>query len=125
MKHPIILILTSLLVLTACTGQAQTHPEPVTEQQKDKGMNSVAKQMTGTIVYKNLEGGFYGFISDEGDHYTLRNLAPEYKQNGLKISVKGQVLTNIMTITQFGDVFEVSAAKVVDRSGVKPTKDEM
>ena len=125
MKYLLVLTLTSFMGLTACSGQAQTHPEPVSESQKDKGMQSVTKQMTGTIVYKNLEGGFYGFISDDGSHYTLRNLAPEYKQNGLKISVKGQVLTDIMTITQFGDVFEVSTVKVVDRSGVKPTDNEM
>ena len=122
-KQSLLIIATSFLLLSACSGQA--HPLPDTQSQKEKSMENEVKQMTGTIVYKNLEGGFYAFISDDGGHYTLRNLAPEHKQNGLKIAVEGRVLTNIMTFTQFGEVFEVSDVKIVDKSGVKPTNNEM
>ncbi|AXR06117.1 hypothetical protein [Salinimonas sediminis] len=131
-----------LLFITACTGQpnAQMHndetSQSVEKQTMKKGpipkdslqqspATKAPMELTGTIVYKNLEGGFFAFISADGGHYTLRNLAAEYKKDGLKIAVTGHVRTDIMTYTQFGEVFEVTQVKVLDRSGVKPAQDEM
>lgn len=131
-----------LVFITACTGQpnAQISNEETAKSVEDDAMKKgpipkdslqqspatkASMELTGTIVYKNFEGGFFAFISADGGRYTLRNLAAEYKKNGLKIAVTGHVRSDIMTYTQFGEVFEVTKVKVLDRSGVTPAHDEM
>lgn len=41
--------------------------------------------ITGVVKYFDIEGGFYGIISDEGKNYFPINLSSEYKVDGLKI----------------------------------------
>ncbi len=43
---------------------------------------------TGTIVYLNFEGGFYGIIADNGEHYDPINLPSEFKKDGLRVRFK-------------------------------------
>lgn len=113
------------LPLSACSQQPVQANQSNSEQtSSEQSMNaSKSEQIQGQLVYKDLEGGFYGFIGDNGRNYTLRNLAPEYKQNGIRLAVTGHVRDDILTITQFGSVFEVEAVKVLDDSQVSPIND--
>lgn len=81
--------------------------------------------LTGTLVYQTQEGGFLGFITDSGDHYMLRGLDKGLRQNGMKLSVKGEVRNDIMTTRQFGKVFEVTEVVSSDDKDVKPASNEM
>ena len=121
MKYAVCMLPLMLLSLNACSQQ-QSNAEPI---EKEQTMQSKSQEISGTLIYKNLEGGFYGFDSDNGKKYTLRNLAPEFKKNGIKLQVSGRVRNDIMTFTQYGDVFDVENVNVLDESGIKPKNNEL
>lgn len=77
-------------------------------------------RITGTMVYNEFEGGFFGFIAANGKKYTLSGLDNQYKQNGLIIEVEMTKIEGAMTITQFGDLMQVHDVKVIDDSKVEP-----
>ncbi|MFX0033538.1 MAG: hypothetical protein ACFE9P_12810 [Candidatus Hermodarchaeota archaeon] len=41
---------------------------------------------TGTIVYLDLEGGFYGIIGDDDNHYDPINLPKDFEIDGLRVA---------------------------------------
>ncbi len=43
--------------------------------------------VTGSMEYISMEGGFYGFIGDDGNGYFIGLLPEEYKIDGLRIKV--------------------------------------
>lgn len=65
-------------------------------------------EITGTIVYKNLEGGFYALMGAQGGRYTLKDLPDEFKQDGIVVTVTGILLHDAMTTTQFGTLMQVT-----------------
>ncbi|WP_147291801.1 hypothetical protein [Alteromonas aestuariivivens] len=79
-----------------------------------------AETLTGTIVYKTMEGGFYAFEAENGKHYTLQGLDNSYRRNGLKVMITGMALPDVMTFTQYGTVFKITSIEVLDDSQVTP-----
>ena len=135
------LIFTSVLTLVACSEEEAN--KDVTMVDKEKQMDTKAESMPkelvaepvthaeaveenvkgevsmkGSIIYKDLEGGFYAFIAENGDRYTLHGLDETYQKNGLVVEVKGTPKPDMMTFTQFGTVLQVSSVKVLDTSKV-------
>tara|TARA_B100001063_G_C16576748_1_gene458671 strand:+ start:169 stop:621 length:453 start_codon:yes stop_codon:yes gene_type:complete len=74
--------------------------------------------LTGTIVYKEMEGGFYAFIAEGGERYTLRKLDKKFHRNGLIVKVTGMPMPDVMTITQYGTVLQVKSVEILDASRV-------
>ena len=135
------LIFTSALTLVACSEEeankdvtlvdrekqmdtkAESMPkelvaEPVTQAEAVEENVKGEVSMKGSIIYKDLEGGFYAFIAENGDRYTLHGLDETYQKNGLVVEVKGTPKPDLMTFTQFGTVLQVSSVKVLDTSKV-------
>jgi len=135
------LIFTSALTLIACSSEEENKDvtmvdkekqiqseresmpkelvaEPVTQAEavEDNAKDEVT--MKGSIIYKDLEGGFYAFIAENGDRYTLHGLDETYQKNGLIVEVKGTPKPDMMTFTQFGTVLQVTSVKVLDTSKV-------
>ena len=75
-------------------------------------------QLTGTVTYQDFEGGFYGFIAEDGKKYTLNNLAMEHRRNGLVIHITAEPIHDMATTTQFGELLNVHDIKVMDASKV-------
>ncbi|MCS7242333.1 MAG: hypothetical protein NZ706_06645, partial [Candidatus Caldatribacterium sp.] len=42
-------------------------------------------QVTGTVVYVPLEGGFFGILGDNGVQYEPVNLPEEFRVDGLRV----------------------------------------
>ena len=135
------LMFTSVLTLVACSEEeankdvtmvdkekqmdtkAESMPkelvaEPVTQAEAIEENVKDEVSMKGSIIYKDLEGGFYAFIAENGDRYTLHGLDETYQKNGLVVEVKGTPKPDMMTFTQFGTVLQVSSVKVLDTSKV-------
>ncbi len=135
------LIFTSVLALVACSEEeankdvtmvdkekqmdtkAESMPkelvaEPVTQAEAIEENVKGEVSMKGSIIYKDLEGGFYAFIAENGDRYTLHGLDETYQKNGLVVEVEGTPKPDMMTFTQFGTVLQVSSVKVLDTSKV-------
>ena len=60
----------------------------------------------GTVKHFNLEGGFYGIITDQGNHFLPENLSDEFRQDNLRVYFEG-VVTNKMTIQQWGKTIKI------------------
>lgn len=127
----------ALLSLSACSDEQEMKPTSLDEQntstlptldsETEKAMVEQKTEnadmdestvLTGMIVYKELEGGFFAFIADNGDRFTLHGLTDAFKKNGLIVEITGTAKPNMMTITQFGTVFEVKDVTVIDASKV-------
>ncbi len=52
---------------------------------------------TGTIVYNDFEGGFYGIIEDEGLKLDPINLPLEFKEDGLQVKFKAILLHKVFS----------------------------
>lgn len=59
---------------------------------------------TGRIQYNDFEGGFYGIVSDDGEHYDPKNLPDDFKEDGLLVSFKLAVLENQVSYHMWGEV---------------------
>ena len=69
----------------------------------------------GTVRYIDLEGGFWGIVSDDGKHYDPINLATEYQQEGLRVAVEA-VVSNRVGIRMWGTIVEIKAiTKIIDQ----------
>ncbi|HWP68849.1 MAG TPA: hypothetical protein VN437_06055 [Rectinemataceae bacterium] len=42
-------------------------------------------QITGTVTYIDIEGGFWGIVSDDGIRYDPTNLDGEFHRDGLRV----------------------------------------
>lgn len=119
-----IAFLSSALILAACSeAQQSTSPQANGSDPMTSNDAKTVQSLTGTIVYKNMEGGFYAFDAEDGKHYTLQGLSNEYRKNGLKVKVTGSPMPEVMTFTQYGTVFQVDSIEVLDDSQVKPADD--
>ncbi|BFT30722.1 hypothetical protein D210916BOD24_18980 [Alteromonas sp. D210916BOD_24] len=139
--HYFAAVLSCWLLLSGCSGDGETANNTETKDQsapvqaKDTthplakesenalGVVGKAKEVkhvksTGTIIYKELEGGFYAFVSNDGERYTLHGLNEAYQQNGLIVEIEGIVTPDIITFTQFGTVLQVKNIKVLDASRI-------
>ncbi len=71
-------------------------------------MNANGNGSTIAIVsYIDLEGGFYGIITDTGDHHDPINLPVEYQVDSLRISYKYKTVQNVASIRMWGTPIEI------------------
>ncbi len=61
----------------------------------------------GTIVYLDLEGGFYGIESEDGERYFPINLAVTFREDGLRVAFDMRLRTDVMTTVMWGTPVEI------------------
>ncbi len=71
----------------------------------------------GTITYVDLEGGFYGIITEGGDQYYPLNLPDEYKVDGMRVEFTATITEDTVTVQQWGTPIEIAAIKRIDENG--------
>ncbi|UUX91450.1 YgdI/YgdR family lipoprotein [Methanoplanus endosymbiosus] len=67
----------------------------------------------GTVTYVDLEGGFYGIISNDGTKYYPLNLGEDIKKDGLKVRFLADTKDDIMTVQQWGIPVEIISIKEI------------
>lgn len=111
---------------THAPKQLADHVKVVEDRDKMKEQTqSDSVIITGTVTYKDLEGGFFGLIAEDGQRYLLQSIPNKYRQHGLVVKVTGNLRKDIMTIQQFGTPLEVTEVEIIDDSMVKPINNEM
>jgi hypothetical protein len=91
---------------------------PIEAKEKLKGhkmeslKDGVSDWQRGRVQFLNLEGGFYGIITDSGNKILPMNLAKEFAQNGAVVRIKGKV-KNVMTIQQWGTPFTITEIELI------------
>lgn len=63
---------------------------------------------SGIVKYLDIEGGFWGVIGDDGEHYDLINLPEKFKKQGLRIKFCGKPI-NAASIRMWGTLVDVNS----------------
>ena len=95
---------------TVHSDEPLTMPKTVHEQQ-------VWHQ--ATVKYFNLEGGFYGLITHDGQRLLPLKLVKEFRQEGAIVKVKGQFKRDVITTKQWGIPFEIEETILIKAGRVK------
>lgn len=61
----------------------------------------------GTVAYIGLEGGFFGIIDDNGEHYDPINLPEELKVDGLKVELIAKIRYDLASYHLWGTIIEI------------------
>jgi len=62
---------------------------------------------TGTVKYLDLELGFYGIFSDDGEHYDPVNLDEEFKVDGLRVRFTAKILESQFSFHMWGKLVSI------------------
>ncbi len=65
----------------------------------------------GIVSYVDLEGGFYGIITDKGVQHSPVNLHADFRVDGLRISYKYKIIGNLASIQMWGTSVEILEAR--------------
>lgn len=98
----LIAVVLSGTLITVALLQNNTQPDD--ENQTDDANTIVGM---GTIEFIDLEGGFYGIISDDDQHYLPVDLPEEYQQDGLRISFTLEESEDAFSIFMWGILVEI------------------
>lgn len=63
--------------------------------------------LQGTVVKKDLEGGFYAIDGDDGKTYEPLNLPEAFKRNGMRIKAVVRARGDVGSIHMVGDIVEI------------------
>jgi len=77
-----------------------------TSEQADTPVGDIVK-IRGTVVHKDVEGGFFAIESDDGSVYDPINLPDRFKKHGLRVNVTAKLRNNMGSIHMVGDIIEI------------------
>jgi hypothetical protein len=112
-------LLLSIMLTLALTGCSEASNEKIQIQETPKiGESQVAGKKEQawhqvTVNYYDIEGGFYGLISQTGDKLLPMNLAKQFKFQGTVLKVKGELIKDMMTIQQWGQPFRIIDVELI------------
>ena len=75
---------------------------------------------TGTVRFLDVEGGFYGILSDGGERYLPLSIPQEYEKDGLRVRFTVKLRSDISTIFQWGTVVEILEISVLKQEESLP-----
>jgi len=67
----------------------------------------------GTVHFLQMEGGFYGIITDKGEKLLPMNLDKQYLIHGTIIHFSGSFVKDMMTIQQWGTPFKIKQVELI------------
>jgi hypothetical protein len=112
----------SVLLIAGALFSCQQKPEPaMNKSPSELTMKKLASDQPGikevsftaSVNYMKLEGGFYGLVTKEGQHWLPMNLPNEFKKHGAMVKVKGHEIKDIMTIQQWGKPFSITDIQLI------------
>jgi hypothetical protein len=64
-------------------------------------------EIRGTVVYQEIEGGFFAIDSDDGKKYNPANLPESYRKDGLQVKITARPEKDAMSIHMYGALIEI------------------
>ncbi len=62
---------------------------------------------TGTVTYKDLEGGFYGIVGTDDTRYDLMNLPDDFSIDGTEVRFTAYPRDDMMSFHMWGSIIEI------------------
>ena len=81
-------------------GQAQSDESPAKPP-------SDTFQISGTVVYKDIEGGFFAIDAEDGSKYDPINLPEAFRKDGLKVKATVRLEPEVMSAHMYGSVINI------------------
>ena len=94
----VVICLGLLAAWGGCRNSPSAGGQSAGSQPDDRSVQTV----TGTVRYLDLEGGFYGIVTDDGKKLDPVNLPPEFQKDGLRIQARVETLPDRVTIRMWG-----------------------
>ncbi|MFQ5918553.1 MAG: hypothetical protein ACE5I4_00740 [Thermoplasmata archaeon] len=69
---------------------------------------------SGTVVFSELEGGFFGIVSEGGERYDPLNLDDEFRIDGLRIRFEAELIRDRGSIHMWGRLVEILEVERID-----------
>ena len=69
---------------------------------------------TGTLKFLDFEGGFYGIIGDDGEHYDPLNLGEEFRVDGLRVHFKVRIEEEMVSFHMWGIIVSIISIEEVE-----------
>ncbi len=90
------------LGLTVALGGCH-NPAPAGGQGTESKTGAPSTQtVTGTVRYINVEGGFYGIVTDDGKKLDPVNLPQEFQKDGLRLRARVEPLQERVSVRMWG-----------------------
>lgn len=100
------LLLLSLLLTISCSNFIDYPFSNQTDETIDDS-NAKPLSINGTVTFINLEGGFYGIITDNQIKHNPTNLDDSYKTDGLIVSYSFEQETDMVSYHQWGKIITI------------------
>ncbi|XOV77816.1 MAG: hypothetical protein ACFHVJ_12775 [Aestuariibacter sp.] len=84
--------------------------KPVTSEPK----KAKFVELSGKVVFKTFEGGFYAIDGDDGKKYLPLNLPEHAQKAGIKVAMQVEIKAGIMTIYNYGIPIEIQELTITD-----------
>jgi hypothetical protein len=101
-----LLCLIGLVPLTTNIGRIKGEMNLVQMMYKTSGATQDIVSGTGTIVFLDFEGGFWGIVGDDGRHYDPVNLG-QFQINGLRVWFEAEVLHDVVSFHMWGEMVSI------------------
>ncbi len=69
---------------------------------------------TATVRYIDIEGGFWGLISSEGEKYEPQALDSKYHKDGLKVRAKVRIIKDAVGFRMWGEQIEIIDIEILN-----------
>ncbi|MBW1917378.1 MAG: hypothetical protein JRI57_05075 [Deltaproteobacteria bacterium] len=90
-----------LFLITGCSSDLKATNSQVETAAGD------ALVITGTVRYLPFEGGFFGIVADNGEHYDPMNLDRQFAVDGLRVKIKAKLHPDQVSFHMWGKVIEI------------------
>jgi len=84
----------------AVVGSAPCHSEPAPEGED-------LMQLSGTVEFISLEGGFYAIRAADGKTYDPINLPQEYQHQGMRVLINARMREDVASVHMAGPIIEI------------------
>ncbi len=105
MRRTLGLLAFVVLLTTNCSTKPTVEEETPTPSVESSEKDFISG--VGTILFQDLEGGFYGLVADDGATYDPLNLDETFKQDSLRVRFQARRRTNVMTTRMWGQPVEI------------------
>lgn len=105
--------LLSAALLVGCSASDEPIDDSASNSSPAPGMNDDTTASdsivtgTGTVQYIELEGGFYGIVTDDGDKLDPENLPEDLQEDGVRVRFRVTKKENMMTTRMWGTVVKI------------------
>ena len=109
MMKKIMFLIVSLLLVSCVYTANDTKAKQKDIAAPIKSEEQAGVHEVGTILFNDLEGGFWGFLGDSGVRYEPMNLPNEFKVQGVKVRIMGRRLEDVGSLHMWGDILEIQS----------------